>query len=104
MVTSDFLRFFLALATVLVLIGLLAWLVRHFRLGGFMSAAAGNGRIGIVQTLAIAPRQRLILIRRDDREHLLLIGHDREQVIERNIRPPSAAVSATAPAVGEHHG
>lgn len=100
MMTSDVLRFFLALAMVLILIGLLAWFVRHFRIGGFMSAVAGSGRIGIVQTLAIAPRQRLILIRRDDREHLLLIGHDREQVVERDIRPPGGAALAADPAVG----
>lgn len=104
MVISDFPRFFMALALVLILIGLLAWFVRHFRLGGFLPTAATSGRIGIVQTLAIAPRQRLILIRRDDREHLLLIGHDREQVVERDIRPPKDAAWAADPAAGDRPG
>ncbi len=93
MIMTDYLRFILALAAVLGLIALFAWAARRFRLGGFSGAAMKSGRLQIVETLPIDGRQRLVLIRRDGWEHLLLIGQDRSILIEDGIeRPKEPAV------------
>ncbi|MGI9510670.1 MAG: FliO/MopB family protein [Geminicoccaceae bacterium] len=82
---TDYLRFIVALVAVLGLIALLAWAARRFRLGGLAGAATATGRLEIVTVLPIDGRQRLALIRRDDREHLLLLGPERSIVIEDGI-------------------
>jgi flagellar protein FliO/FliZ len=85
MVMTDYLRFLIALIVVLGLIGLFAWVARRFRLGGLSDSMRNTGRLQVVESLPIDGRQRLLLIRRDDREHLLLIGQERSAVIESGI-------------------
>ena len=88
MVMTDYLRFVLALVAVLGLILLFAWVARRFRLGGLAGSSLTSGRLAIVETLPIDGRQRLVLIRRDDREHLLLLGQERSLVIEAGVDVP----------------
>jgi flagellar protein FliO/FliZ len=42
-------------------------------------------RLAMVETLVLGPKQRLILIRRDNVEHLVLSGPDGASVVETNI-------------------
>ena len=85
---EGYVRFVLALLFVFGLIGLLALLLRRFGGGVFIPFAAGRGgnrRIEVVETAPIDPRHRLVLVRRDDREHLLLIGPAGPMVVEARI-------------------
>jgi flagellar protein FliO/FliZ len=81
------LKFFLAFVVVLALIGATAWLVRRFgaeRFGG--SAARGRQpRLAVVDAAAVDGRRRLVIIRRDNVEHLLMIGGPTDVVVEQNI-------------------
>ena len=45
-----------------------------------------NKRVHIVEITQLDSRRRLVLIRRDDCEHLVLLSNDRELVIEAGIR------------------
>ena len=80
-------RFFIAFLVVLALIGLTAWLVRRFganRLGG--AAARGRQpRLAVIDAATVDGRRRLVLIRRDNVEHLLMIGGPTDVVVEPNI-------------------
>lgn len=82
MTSTNYLRFVLALALVLGLIALFAWLAKRFRLGSLPLGGGGSGRLQVVESLAIDARQRLVIVRRDDREHLLLIGPETGRLIE----------------------
>ena len=104
---SQTLTFFFAFVAVLALIGVAAWLVRRFatnRLG----ANTNRGRmprLAVIDAAAVDGRRRLVLVRRDNIEHLLMIGGPTDIVVETNIvrampgrdqvpqRPPSAAPS-----------
>ena len=88
MVMTDYLRFVFALVAVLGLILLFAWVARRFRLGGLAGSPLASGRLTVVETLPIDGRQRLVLIRRDNREHLLLLGQERSLVIEAGVDVP----------------
>lgn len=81
------LTFFIAFVAVLVLIGIVAWLVRRFagnRLGG--SANRGRmPRLAVIDAAAVDGRRRLVLVRRDNVEHLLMIGGPTDIVVEPNI-------------------
>lgn len=78
----DYLRFVAALGFVLGLIALVAWLARRFRLAGVGAPAGTARRLAVVESLPLDPRRRLVLIRHDDTEHLLLLGADGNRVIE----------------------
>ncbi|WP_374372795.1 flagellar biosynthetic protein FliO [Dongia sp.] len=81
---SEYLRFVLALILVLGLILLLAWALRRFGLGG-MARPGGKKRLKVVDSIAAGPRHRLVLVRRDQTEHLLLLGPTGDLVIESGI-------------------
>lgn len=79
-------KFFIAFAVVLALIGLTAWLVRRFganRLGG--GARGRQPRLAVIDAATVDGRRRLLLIRRDNVEHLLMIGGPTDLVVEPNI-------------------
>jgi flagellar protein FliO/FliZ len=78
-----YLRFALALILVLGLIALLAWLLRRFGMGVKMSKGR---RLAIVEAQMLGPRHRLMLIRRDDAEHLVIVGPGSETVVESGIK------------------
>ncbi len=83
---GDYTRFVLALVFVLALIGLLTWLVRRFGLAGRMPATRKHGRrLDIVEVVALDSRHRLVLVRRDRTEHLVLLGANADIVVERGI-------------------
>ena len=79
-------RFFIAFLVVLALIGLTAWLVRRFganRLG--TNARGRQPRLAVIDAATVDGRRRLVLIRRDNIEHLLMIGGPTDLVVEPNI-------------------
>src|SRR5664279_4424411 len=80
-------RFFIAFLVVLALIGATAWLVRRFganRLGG-AGARGRQPRLAVIDAATVDGRRRLVLIRRDNIEHLLMIGGPTDLVVEPNI-------------------
>ena len=83
---TDYFSFVLALALVLALILGLAWAAKRFGLGGALARTLPSGserRLSLVEVLTLDARRKLILIKRDDREHLLLLGVNNDIVIER---------------------
>ena len=79
-------RFFIAFLVVLALIGVTAWLVRRFSANRLGNAARGRQpRLAVIDAASIDSRRRLVLIRRDNTEHLLMIGGPTDVVIEPNI-------------------
>src|SRR6476646_9578217 len=84
---SLIVRFVVAFVIVLALIGLTFWLIRRF--GG---ARVGNGaqrgrqpRLAVIDAAPVDGRRRLVLIRRDNVEHLLMLGGPSDFVVEQNI-------------------
>ena len=84
----DIGRYFAALLLVLALVGAAGLAMRRFGMPGLVKPQ-GQRRLEIVETLAIGPRQKLVLLRRDDIEHLVLASADGANVIESGI--PAAA-------------
>lgn len=75
-----------ALAFVLCLIWLAALgLKRYGERGGLFPRAAR--RLQLVETLPLDTKRRLVLVRRDDREHMLLIGGATDVIIESTQAP-----------------
>ncbi len=99
------LPFLFAFIAVLALIGVAAWLVRRFannRLGA-NTQRGRMPRLAVIDAAAVDGRRRLVLVRRDNVEHLLMIGGPSDIVVEPNIvrAMPSRDQMAPRPAVGE---
>ncbi|WP_242469936.1 flagellar biosynthetic protein FliO [Rhodospirillum rubrum] len=79
---DSYLRFVLALVFVLGLIFALAYLLR--RAGGGMMGLSRRAarRLSVVEATALDPKRRLVLVRRDGVEHLLLVGGATDVVVE----------------------
>src|SRR5271165_6177820 len=95
------LRFFLAFLIVLGLIGAIAWALRRFGAGRFRDTARGRQpRLAVIDHASVDGRRRLILVRRDNVEHLLMIGGPSDIVVEPNIvrAVPAARDVGRAPA------
>ena len=102
------LTFFFAFVAVLALIGVAAWLVRRFasnRLGANTNRSR-MPRLAVIDAAAVDGRRRLVLVRRDNIEHLLMIGGPTDIVVEPNIvrampgrdqLPPRPAVGSPEP-------
>jgi flagellar protein FliO/FliZ len=96
--------FFIAFIVVLALIGLTAWLVRRFG-GNRLGANANRGRmprLAVIDAAAVDGRRRLVLVRRDNIEHLLMIGGPTDIVVEQNIvrAMPARDQTPSRPGVG----
>lgn len=94
---TSYLRFGAALVLVLALIGIAAWAARRFGFAGRLPAARGRGRrLTVVDVTSLDAKRRLVLVRRDGVEHLVLLGSAGDLVIERGI-----PVAPVADAPGE---
>src|SRR5512133_1077091 len=87
---------------VIVVLGLLVlafWLLRRFG-GGRLGGGATRGRqprLAVIDQASVDGRRRLVLIRRDNVEHLLIIGGPTDVVVEQNILRAAATVREAAP-------
>jgi flagellar protein FliO/FliZ len=96
---SDYLRFMLALAFVLGLILGAALLAKRFGIGNQAPMRLrGQKRLAIVESMALDTKHRLLLVRRDQTEHLIVIGGMSDLVIETGIvAHPTSEASSTMP-------
>jgi hypothetical protein len=87
-----------ALGIVIVLIVLGVWLLKVvFNASGNM-ARGRNRRLSVVDSLALDPKRQLLIIRRDNVEHLILTGGPQDVVIEAGIAiAESAALPSRRP-------
>lgn len=92
---QDYLKFFAALALVLSLMGILAYVLKRlgFGQGGIVSPRLSKTkkRLKIVEILPLDAKRKAIIIQRDDTQHLVVLGPSGETVIETNIKKPKDA-------------
>ncbi|WP_020594212.1 flagellar biosynthetic protein FliO [Kiloniella laminariae] len=87
---GSYVQFLLSLVFVLGLILAIALLARRFGLGNSPIQKSGkHKRIQLVEVRPLDARRRLVLVRCDDREHLLLTGGTHDLVIDSNLSSPS---------------
>lgn len=86
MAITELLQFAAALVLVLALIGLSTVAARRLGLGHAGRRSAPR-RLAIVEVLPVDARRRLVLVRCDKREHLLLLGPGGDQVVNAGPHP-----------------
>jgi flagellar protein FliO/FliZ len=81
-----------ALVLVLALIFAVAWIAKRLGLGGRLATPRGKRRLSIQEVLPLDGKRRLVLLKRDGIEHLLLLGLHDDIVIETGIAPLEKSV------------
>lgn len=85
METALVVKFFFAFAFVISLMFLLQFIMKKMGLAGAAMVPGAKRRLRVIEHLPLDHRRKLVLIRRDDREHLLVLGPQGETVVEANI-------------------
>ncbi|MER9586051.1 hypothetical protein [Mesorhizobium sp. M0276] len=76
-----------AALVLLVIVLVIVKLVRNLTFGTFVAGGRNRKtRLAVMDATAVDSHRRLVLVRRDDIEHLLLIGGPTDLVVERDIR------------------
>ncbi|MTI05952.1 hypothetical protein E1180_10555 [Roseibium denhamense] len=75
----------ISLAVVLALFGLFIFIIKRLMGASSPQGRSRQPRIGVMDTATVDTRRRLILVRRDNVEHLILIGGPSDVVVEQNI-------------------
>ncbi|MGE4062836.1 MAG: FliO/MopB family protein [Rhodospirillaceae bacterium] len=93
---ATYFKAFLGLAIVLGLIVGLSWLLKRIGFGDALRGPLGRKRrLATVEAVMLDSRHKAVLIRRDDVEHLVLVGPNTSQVIEHGIPAPAPSPPAT---------
>ena len=79
------LKFFSAFVLVIAMMLLFAWGLKRMGLMGAVTPLNSKRRLKVVEFLPVDHRRKLVLVRRDDKEHLLLLSSQSEIVVETNI-------------------
>ena len=80
------LKFFMVFLVILAVIAAIAWALRRFGSGRLGVTTRGRQpRLAVIDYATVDSRRRLILVRRDNVEHLLMIGGPGDVVVEPNI-------------------
>ena len=83
-----YMKFLSAFVFVIALMLLLGAAARRFSAqgGSFMAQTKKTRRLNIVEQRVIDSKHRLLLVQRDDVEHLLLVGVEHDLLVESNIK------------------
>jgi flagellar biogenesis protein FliO len=88
-------RLIFAFLTVLLLIGVFVLLLRRFgpAAGGVGGRRPGGSRLGVIEVATVDHQRRLVIVRRDTVEHLVMIGGPNDLLIEPGIVRGQPAVA-----------
>jgi hypothetical protein len=93
--------FILLFILVIALLLLVFAILRRVTGGTFVAGGRNRQvRLSVTDAAAVDNRRRLVLVRRDDVEHLILIGGPSDLVIEQNIRQFARQTRIEPPATG----
>ena len=83
-----------ALGIVLVLIVLSAWVLKLFTRAGNSVARGRNKRLSVVDSAVVDAKRKVVIIRRDNVEHVIMTGGPTDLVIEFGRAGPRSGAAA----------
>lgn len=99
----QLIKFAAAFVFVICLMLASAWLIRRSGLVGPVVRAGSKKRLKVVEYLPVDSRRRLVLVRHDDREHLLLLGPEHALVVENGAAAPASPAEYLVPEKDNPH-
>lgn len=94
METTEVLRFFMALLFVVSLMGALWLILKRLGVnGGYVPQVGKKRRLKIVEMVSLDANNKAVLLRRDDKDHLVILGANSQTVVEYAIPVTESAES-----------
>ncbi|WP_171021916.1 flagellar biosynthetic protein FliO [Cohaesibacter sp. CAU 1516] len=88
------------LGGIIFLIVLLTWILKKINMMGARIGKVGDApRLEVREAVQVDHRRRLVLVRRDHVEHLVMIGGENDFLVEHHIMPPMPAQPSAQPPV-----
>jgi len=84
---SQIIKLVMALMFVVALMTGLAHVLKRFGLSNSGTLSGKDARLKIVDTIHLDARRKMMLVQRDDVQHLVIIGTASETVVETGIKP-----------------
>ncbi len=97
MTPDDYLRVIFGLLVVIGLIGMCALIARKAGFATLPNGVSRRRRLSIVETLPLDARRRLIIVKHDDREHLIVLGAQSETLVDSQTAPAAPQASQPTP-------
>ncbi len=82
---AMFIKFIFAFIFVISLMFFISWVAKKMGLSNNINMNNAKKRLAISSYMAIDHKHRLYIVKRDDVEHLILIGPNKQTVVEKNI-------------------
>lgn len=84
----QFLKLLIALGVVISLMGGLAFILKKLGLAAQVPTTRNDKRrLKIIESLNLDARRRLVIIKCDDKEHLIILGANNETLVNSDIPP-----------------
>jgi flagellar protein FliO/FliZ len=92
MTIEEYINAASALVLVLALMGLIAIVFKRLNDGSGKFLGGTDQRLKVIEQKVIDPKHKMVLIRRDDVEHLVILSHNDTCVVETGMTPPKHAL------------
>jgi hypothetical protein len=97
---SDGVVYIISVTLLIALAGLAFWIMRQsLGAGGMMFFQPKQRRLGLVESTSVDGRRRLLLVRRDDVEHLILTGGPVDVLLETGIQSRLGSLNGLGEAI-----
>ncbi len=93
MAPDDYFRVIFGLVAVIGLIGVAALIARKAGVVTLPAAVGRKRRLAVSESLPLDARRRLMIVRCDDREHLIILGAQTETIVDSGF--DAAVIEAT---------
>ena len=93
---NTYFQFSLALVFVIALFFVMVLVLRRFGVGGVAATSRRQRRVAVLEVTPLDAKRRLVLVLRDEVEHLLLLSASGDLVVEAGIRGGFRDAVATA--------
>ncbi len=99
----SILKYIFAFGFVIGLLYLMAYIARYFGLGNLPTRRLGDKkRLAISEILTVDAKRRLVIVKADEKEYLLLTGGTNDLIIDTELKP-SKKQDKKAPKDKKHH-
>lgn len=82
---EDYIRVIFGLVAVIGLIGIAALIARKAGVASLPVSMGRKRRLAVSESLPLDARRRLLIVRCDDREHLIILGAQSETIVDRGF-------------------
>ncbi len=94
---DGYIRFVVGLLVVLAMIVVAVWVAKRLGLGTTAGFRGKGRRLTLVEVMPLDQKRKLVLIRHDETDHLILLGATHEALLSSTAAP--VATAALAPAL-----